>query len=242
MPVEIILTCTVSQLGIGDENDARNGTQSPSTSCIGLRVTPRRYTQRSRAARVEQTRARIVEAAAEDYRERGVAGSALQSIAERADVSRGTILNHFGDAEGLLIAVLETAVASLDLPDARILDGAANFDERARRFAQEMLRFYERSEDWWYVFADDRDQLPANPKFKAEEQRFWEAVGSLQQTALGDLALKPTIVGAMAVLVAPTTIGAMKAVGLEVESAVELAADLFVDAVRRAAQPSQPQG
>ena len=183
-------------------------------------MAPRKYTQSSRAASTEQTRTKIVAAAVDEYRERGIPNASLQSIAGRADVSRGTILNHFGDADGLLAAVVETAVASIELPDEGALDGASQVDERARRFAIEMLRFYERTEDWWHVFAGERDELPALPALQEGERRFWVAVGSVQEAALGNLARDPSVLGAMAVLVAPNTVGAIKAVGLDADSNV----------------------
>jgi len=73
-------------------------------------MAPRKYAQQLRAASADQRRTRIIDAAVIEYRERGVTSASLQSIAARADVSRGTILNHFGNADGLLAAVLETAV------------------------------------------------------------------------------------------------------------------------------------
>jgi AcrR family transcriptional regulator len=205
-------------------------------------MAPRTYTQRSRAAGSERTRARIIDAAVIEYRERGVGNASVQSIAARADVSRGTILNHFGDAEGLLAAVLETAIASVELPSEDILVGTTGLDQRARRFAEEMLRFYDRTQDWWHVFAGERDQLPTAPAFKEGERQFWAVISEFQHAALGELADHPTVLGAMSVLVSWNTVGQMKSVGLGADSAVALAADLFTDAVRHAARSSSAGG
>src|SRR6476660_7494158 len=143
-------------------------------------MAPRRYTQQLRAASADERRARIIDAAVIEYRERGVTSASLQSIAARADVSRGTILNRFGNAEGLLAAVLETAVTSIDMPGEEILDGASGLDDRAHRYAEEMLRFYDRTEDWWHVFASERDELPAIPVLEEGEREFWETIGKVQ--------------------------------------------------------------
>jgi len=199
-------------------------------------MAPRRYTQQLRAASADERRARIIDAAVIEYRERGVTSASLQSIAARADVSRGTILNHFGNSEGLLAAVLETAVTSIDMPGEEILDGASGLDERAHRYAEEMIRFYDRTEDWWHVFASERDELPAIPVLEEGEREFWETIGKVQRAALGELAGHPTVVGAMSVLVSWNTVSQMTAVGLDADAAIELAADLFTHAVRHAAE------
>src|SRR4051812_19944783 len=205
-------------------------------------MAPRRYTQKSRAAAAEVTRARVIAAAVAEYRERGVPGASISSIAARADVSRGTILNHFGDSEGVLSAVLEAAVSSIVLPDETALAGANGQFDRAHVFAEQMLRFYDRTEDWWHVFAGERDELPELPAIREAEQRFWEDVNRFQRAALGDLAAVPYVLGAMSVLVSFNTIGQMKTVGLDLDAAVELAADLFTNAVRHAASTSSSGG
>ena len=46
-------------------------------------------------------------------------GTTLQAMAERADVARGTVLNHFGGADGLLEAVLDDVAEEVDYPDER---------------------------------------------------------------------------------------------------------------------------
>jgi AcrR family transcriptional regulator len=199
-------------------------------------MAPRKYTQQLRAASADERRTRIIDAAVIEYRERGVTSSSLQSIAARADVSRGTILNHFGNADGLLAAVLETAVSSIDMPGEEIIDAASGLDERAHRYAEEMLRFYDRTEGWWHVFATERDELPAIPALEEGEQQFWEAISKVQNAALGELASHPTVQGAMSVLVSWNTVNQMTAVGLDTDTAIKLAADLFTEAVRYAAR------
>ncbi len=197
-------------------------------------MTPRRYVQMKRAEAAAATRDRIIAAAVTVYRDRGVTAASLPAIAAEADVSRGTIVHHFGDADGLLAAVLEVALAAVAAPDARVLDGASSLESRTRRYAEAMLRFYDRTADWWRVFAGERNELPQLPAVQATEQRFWEAIGGLQAAALGDLAGDREVQAALALLVAPHTMGALTGAGLGVDEAVALAADLFVEVVLRA--------
>jgi len=122
------------------------------------------------------------------------------------------------------------------MPGEEIFDGASALDERAHRYAEEMLGFYDRTEHWWHVFASERDELPAIPVLEEGERQFWEAISKIQNAALGELACHPTVLGAMSVLVSWNTVSQMTAVGLDTAAAIELAADLFTEAVRHAAR------
>lgn len=65
---------------------------------------PRRYEQKVRAARQEQTRSRIVDAAIELHEAQGPARTTVTEIAERAGVGRLTVYRHFPQEEHLLEA------------------------------------------------------------------------------------------------------------------------------------------
>ena len=54
-----------------------------------------------------ETRERLLAAAAELFAERGVDGSSVDAIAERADRTSGAVYDHFGGKDGLLFALLE---------------------------------------------------------------------------------------------------------------------------------------
>ncbi len=54
-----------------------------------------------------ETRERLLTAAAELFAERGIEGSSVDAIAERADRTSGAIYDHFGGKPGLLFALLE---------------------------------------------------------------------------------------------------------------------------------------
>src|SRR5688572_22610970 len=118
-------------------------------------MTPRTYAQGRRATTAAATRQRIIDSAAALYRERRVSGTTIQAVAERADVARGTVLNHFGSADGLLEAVLDRAVDELEYPDPAVIEAAATEDDRIRRYVDEIFRFFDRGRDWWQVFYAD---------------------------------------------------------------------------------------
>jgi AcrR family transcriptional regulator len=68
---------------------------------------PRTYTMRARAAAVEQTRARIIDAAYELCSEQLLSEVGLDAIARRAGVSVQTVLRQFGSRAGLVEATTE---------------------------------------------------------------------------------------------------------------------------------------
>ena len=59
------------------------------------------------------TRQRILDAAANVFRQRGYALATLNEIAERADMQAGSLYYHFGSKEELLEEVFETGLANV---------------------------------------------------------------------------------------------------------------------------------
>jgi AcrR family transcriptional regulator len=54
-----------------------------------------------RAARKDETQARIIQASMELFATRGYEGTSISAIAAKADISRGAVFWHFGSKEGL---------------------------------------------------------------------------------------------------------------------------------------------
>ena len=76
------------------------------------------------------TRLRLLDAAAELFAERGVEGSSVDAIAERADRTSGAIYDHFGGKDGLLFALLEGWVDDVAVVIGAELATATTLDER----------------------------------------------------------------------------------------------------------------
>jgi AcrR family transcriptional regulator len=64
-----------------------------------------------RSARRAQTRARLLQAAAEVYARRGFAGATLEEVAAEAGYTKGAVYGHFGSKENLLLALVEEYLA-----------------------------------------------------------------------------------------------------------------------------------
>jgi len=76
------------------------------------------------------TRRRLLLAAAELFSERGVDGTSIDAIAERADRTSGAVYDHFGGKDGVLFALLDTWVEELGVVIGAELATATNLEER----------------------------------------------------------------------------------------------------------------
>ena len=192
-------------------------------------MAPRAYTQERRAETTAATRRRVIDAAIGVYREAGVARASIQEIAARADVSRGTVINHFGGAEGLLDAVLDRAVVDVEYPMPADLAGTETVDDRIRRFVDVTFRFFERSGDWWFVFASDME-LPA---LKARERHYWEVFARFQAAAFGELASDRIVAATVRAFVDYGPLSALRGAGLSLEEAIDVVGDALVGVAQR---------
>ena len=111
-------------------------------------MAPRKYTMDKRRAAVEETRQRILEAALALHSEKGIFGTSWQDIANRADVSVGTVYKHFPSLDELVPACGELMYAITrppSLDDApQIFAEANSLEERLGRLIEELFAFYER--------------------------------------------------------------------------------------------------
>jgi len=201
-------------------------------------VAPRAYRLGRRAESAAATRDRIIDAAAALYETQGVNQTTLQAIATNADVSRGTILHHFGGTAGVLDAVAERILVTLELPDERIFDGATDDESRLRAYVRALVEFFRRSTGWWAVFMTEMDR----PELKAREAQYYAAMAALQARALGDLAGDQRVNVVVGSLIHPGTIGGftwvMEQAGLTPADSVDAIADVVVAYVERARRAS----
>jgi AcrR family transcriptional regulator len=93
----------------------------------------------SRADRKQETRERIMEAAARLYLERGLDGVSLDEVARAAERTKGAVYGHFADKESLLIEVWRAHYARkralIEAALARSRDAATMRVELARAMA-----------------------------------------------------------------------------------------------------------
>jgi len=195
-------------------------------------MAPRTYTQVRRADSAAETRARVRKSALQLYHERGVAATTIQAVAERADVARGTVLNHFGGADGLLDAVLDDIVRRLEYPDERLLEGAADRAERITRYVGAMFRFLVRSETDWPAFSRDLE----HPILRQREADYYAVVARLYAAAFGELATDRYVAAAARAYVNYGPLNDLRDTGLSIDESIELVAQSLIDIAAEAAQ------
>ena len=149
-------------------------------------MAPRKYDMNKRRAAVEETRRRILEATLALHSEKGIFGTSWRDIAQRADVSVGTVYKHFPSLDELVSACGELVFAITQPPsleDApRIFAGAHTLEERLERLISELFDFYERGAS--YIEPDIQErQLP--------EVQAWEAYMRATLEGLTREALSP---------------------------------------------------
>ena len=91
---------------------------------------PRPYRLGARAAQVQGTRDRIIEAAIELCTEVGISAATMREIGSRADVAPGTLRNHFATREDLDRAMVERLTSEVPPPGLSIFDGTHSVEER----------------------------------------------------------------------------------------------------------------
>lgn len=147
---------------------------------IAPKIAPRRPAGGSQV-RAERTRERVLDETVRCVIDEGFAAASAKHIAERAGVTWGVVQYHFGDRDGLLMAVVDRGLAEL-LGVLRALPAPSENvarDERVRRVVQAA----------WKVFSSDdsRASLEILIATRAmRDKRATRHLGQLQQ-AVTDL-------------------------------------------------------
>jgi TetR/AcrR family transcriptional regulator len=97
---------------------------------------------RTQADRADQTRARILEAAVQQFSESGLAGARTEQIAETAGVNKALLYYYFKSKEDLYAAALEAVFESVRADSVNVLEADVSVGER---FVQIALRSFDRS-------------------------------------------------------------------------------------------------
>ena len=182
-------------------------------------MSPRRYAMRKRDELVAETRQRIVESTLALHSENGILGTSWKDIAERADVSVGTVYKHFPHLDQLLPACGALMMERYRPPgpeDAATLAGPS--DEPYRRLASvaaAVFGFYERAGPSAEVDPRER-KLPSIQEWEA----YWGAtVASFVEVALAPLKPEARVVSLAAALLDQRTYAAMRARGISADDA-----------------------
>jgi AcrR family transcriptional regulator len=191
---------------------------------------PRPYKLGRRAAPKAATRARIVAAALEIYRERGLTGASNLAIARAADVAPATVRNQFPQQGELARAVFDALLAELQIPTPSIFDGLGELRDRVERLAKELASFYERSEPWWRAYEREPELIQV---WGGGVDRYYADIERLMRAALDELGSDEQSVAVVASVIGPPTFFALRGRGLSSEQAVRLSLDLALPWLER---------
>jgi AcrR family transcriptional regulator len=123
-------------------------------------MAPRNYRMDRRAEAAEATRQRIVAATLQLHGERGVLATSHKDVAERADVSVGTVYHHFPTVDAIVRACGAQVEELYPLPAAERIDVR---EPRARRIValtDAVVAFYLRT-PWLEKLRTERHQVRA---------------------------------------------------------------------------------
>jgi TetR/AcrR family transcriptional regulator len=119
-------------------------------------------TRARRAREKEERRQSILRAARETFFENGFHRATVDDVAERAEVSKGTVYLYFESKETilahLLLGGLDELIGELEL--AYAAEQPLSADERLRRLGQAYVRFFEREPQYFrLLMATDRGRF-----------------------------------------------------------------------------------
>lgn len=99
---------------------------------------PQLARKRLSSSSADQTRERLLDAAAETFSRDGIQGATTREIARRAGVNEVTLFRHFKSKEQLLRAVLERGLAA----EAALMDEHSSWKENLRESMEKYARHY----------------------------------------------------------------------------------------------------
>jgi AcrR family transcriptional regulator len=145
-------------------------------------VKPRRtYRSQRRREQAEETRARILAAAARLLVERGFAGATIAAIAEGAGTAQETVYQAFGNKRALLAELVQRAVRGddpapiLEQPGPVAVGRSRDPAEQVRLFSQDVAKRLERAGPLMQVLADaghtDADLAALHQRFHQARRR-----------------------------------------------------------------------
>jgi AcrR family transcriptional regulator len=141
----------------------------------------RKYEMTRRAAGVEETRRRIVEAAVELHQELGPARTTVTAIAEKAGVQRLTVYRHFPDEVSMLRACSAKWAERNPPPMATDWIGIGDPEKRLRVALEAFYSYYASEES---MLANSIRDAPVIPFVRHRRERFEGFLGEVSKGLL----------------------------------------------------------
>ncbi len=134
---------------------------------------PGRHVRRSHAERTADTRGRILNATIDCISELGFQRTTAQEITRRAGVTWGAVQHHFGDKDGILLAVLEDSFRRFEARLEDLLFARTSLAERTSLFLERTWQHFA-SREYASTFEILLDHLRRPDLYPAREPS-WQA-------------------------------------------------------------------
>jgi AcrR family transcriptional regulator len=129
------------------------------------------------AERKQQTRERLLAAAAQMFAERGYSDTSVDAVAEKAGYSKGAVYSNFADKEDLLFALVEKHCDEMLAAIANLFGGPGSLEERLRRIADLFIEGDEMLRTRSLLLFELAILAVRNPDLGARYAEFYEQVG-----------------------------------------------------------------
>lgn len=140
---------------------------------------PRRYEQKKRALRQQETRQRILDAVVELHETVGPARTSVSAVAARAGVERPTVYRHFPDEPSMLAACSAHFRARHPRPDAKSWSRIHDPEERLRVALESLYLHYAETEAMTANVLRDAAVIPALAELIAPTRKQMSAMPEL---------------------------------------------------------------
>jgi len=175
----------------------------------------RKYRLGRRGEAAEETRRRIVEATSALHAEQGIVATTMKQIADRADVSVGTVYHHFPTYDDAIRACGQHTLALAPAPGLDLFAGAKTRAERIERLVHACFERFERVPNYEGVRAERAKFAPLREFFKAEAQ----SMHALAAAALGAGGTDRANLATVVALIDPGVWQALRAAGFTTAAA-----------------------
>jgi AcrR family transcriptional regulator len=145
----------------------------------------RKYEMKRRAARVQETRRRITEAAVELHKTVGPARTTVSAVAEKAGVQRHTYYAHFPELKDLYEACTAHYLEQNPLPEPPFWADVADAEERLRVALSEVYAYYGGNEAMLSNVLRDAPLDPVAQENMVSFYQYWESMRDALAEAFG---------------------------------------------------------
>ena len=130
----------------------------------------RRYNLGKRAETADETRQRIIRATYELHKQKGIAATTIRDIAQRADVSPGTVYHHYPEYGDVIVACGRFTFGIMRPPTSEIFEGLATPAEKLRTLVEHVFAAYRRFPEYEKVRSERGDFVQLEQAFADDEE------------------------------------------------------------------------